>query len=696
MPSPNENVLEPYARYVGSGAMLYINGDGSWSIGTTTTTLKPVSAAGFGAIGDSTFGWSAMAVEGDGQGGWKLYVSNDEDEDLIATVTVSAAGEVSLDSVAVLSGAQMYAAEERLAFDLNESGGFGAGPVLLQGGVLNLYMNELGHYQIGDSVANARTLALGGQPLDDQLLPAGWEIVELVPETAAATNWLVYAQSPEGAIFEARFSAGNGEFTGGAVVDDAALDALEQRLGVDIDGDQDLPAPEGWTALLQSPLIRSAVDQGLGGGAPPRQEGRVGPLAAEPAGTMTHAELVGLFNTVIQSHQAAGNTPITAQEIADLQALAARGKAVFAGNGAGADYLAYVLGKLAEGSDANRFFNGGAAQASELGSLTAGSSVAQLEKLVQKWLLGFDMPSTVTAGDAATGAAKAASPTYSQSTGPLFTNGVTLADVSQGSAGDCYLIAVMAGLAGTQPTVIEAMFVENGVINGFRSWGVRFFDASGRAHWVTVNDMLPVSEPDGSKLAYAGPAGKDLNGEIWVPLLEKAYAQANTLGILPRDERNGQNSMAAIEGGFGDPLAQFMGGKVTAYSEPNANFGANTYLVAKGVDRADPAARAQLETELAAALNAGKLVWIGVTTSVKDAFGNQLLVGGHAHYAIDADPSNPSNRDVKVYNPWGLQAMSDPPGEVPGSYLSPITATLAELIGIAGLDFMVVDGPPGG
>ena len=695
MPTPNENVLEPYARYVASGAMLYVNGDGSWSIGTTTRTLKPVTAEGFGAIGDSTFGWSAKAVESDGQGGWKLYVGNDTDEDMVATVTVSAAGEVSLASVAVLSGAQMYAAEEALAFDLNESGGFGSGPVLLQGGTLNLYMNELGHYLVGDSPSAARTLALGGQPLDDQLLPAGWEIVELVPENATASSWLVYAQSPAGDVFEAHFAAASGEFTGGDVVPAAALDALEQRLGVDIDGDQDLPAPEGWTAMLQSPLIRSAVDQGLGGSAPPRAEGRAGPLSTGPAGTLTHAELVALFNSVIQSHQAAGNSPITAQEIADLQALAARGKAVFAGNGASADYLAYALGKMAEGSDANRFFNGGAAQASELGSLAAGSSVATLEKLVQKWLLGFDMPSTVTAGDSATGAAQAASPTYTQSIGPLFQGGVTLSDVSQGSAGDCYLIAVMGGLAGTKPTAIEAMFVENGVINGFRSWGVRFFDASGRAHWVTVNDMLPVKEPNGTTLAYAGPADKGLNGEIWVPLLEKAYAQANTLGILPRAERNGQNSMAAIEGGFGDPLAQFLGRTVIAYSEPNANFGPNPYLTTQGVDRADPAARAALVQTLSTAINAGKIIWLGVSTAQKDAFGNQWLVAGHAHYAVDADPSNPNNQDVKIYNPWGLQEALNPPGATPGNYLSPVTLTLTELVGLPGVDFMV-DGLPGG
>ena len=68
--------------------------------------------------------------------------------------------------------------------------------------------------------------------------------------------------------------------------------------------------------------------------------------------------------------------------MADLQALAARGAAAFAGNGSAADYLSYVFSRLVEGSDANRFYQGGAAQRSELGSLAAGSSPELLDKLL--------------------------------------------------------------------------------------------------------------------------------------------------------------------------------------------------------------------------------------------------------------------------------------------------------------------------
>jgi hypothetical protein len=693
MPTTKVEVLEPHARHVGS-AMLVITSDGSWAVGTTMANAVKVSLDGVASIDDSTFGYSAVAVEKEGSG-YTLFVRNDEDEDQLLQVRLDATGRADASSLAMLQGASLYAAEEQYKVDLNDSGGFGQGDVLLQGGAANLYVNELGHYRVGLSSATA-TLSVGGTPLDDQLLPAGWEIVEAVPATGG--GWRVFAQDPQGNVFDASFDGG-GAFAGGDVVGGAALDALEASLGLDIDGDNDLPAPAGWTSVIQTPSLRTAIDQALA--PPPAQmaaqlvapgaNAAPQPLADAP-NTMTHAELVALLRGVVTSHQANGNAPITAQEVADLQALAARGAAAFAGNGAAADYLSYVFSRLVEGSDANRFYQGGGTQRSELGSLAAGASPELLDKLIDKWLLGGDLPGASTAGDSATGAAKSVVATYAKSSGALFVDGITVADVNQGTAGDCYLIAAMGGLAATRPAALQSLFVENAAVGEVRTWGVRLFDANGKAHWVTVNDMLPVPEAGATTLAYAGSANKALNGEIWVPLLEKAYAQANTLGILPRAESTGFNTYAAIEGGQGDPLGTLVQSKVIAVSDPGANFGNNGYLVTVPMDRNNPEVRAQLEAAMASVINAGKVVWLGVTTTVKDGFDNQLLVGSHAHFIIDADPANPSNTDVLVYNPWGLSALPTPPGPAPGNFVSPATYTIAQLVGIAGLDFMVLEG----
>lgn len=689
---PNANRTESHARHVGS-AMLVVNGDGSWSIGTTMANAVKVKFADITSIDDSTFGWSAVAAESDGSGGYRLWVRNDQDEDLIVEVAVNASGAVDAASLKVLAAAEMYALEEQFKVDLNDSGGFGNGPVLIQGGAVNLYMNELGHYQFGSSASEVHTLTVGGQPLDDQLLPAGWEIVELMQ---GGSGLSVYAQAPDGAIFEASFDAG-GALNGGTLLDAAAVDGKEQSLGIDIDGDNDVPAPDGWTSVIQTSWLREAVDSALA--STTSAAARPGALSAEPlntaANTITYAELVGLLQTAVDQHKANNNAPITAQEMADLQALAARGKATFAGNGASAEYLSYVFSKMVEGSAANRFFQGGEVQRSELGSLGAGASVQQFERLMSKWLLGGDMPSPSTGGDSATGAPQSVTAAYAQSTGTLFVDGIAVSDVKQGTAGDCYLIAVMGGLAQNRGEQIQAMFVENPAVNGARSWGVRFFDTDGAAHWVTVNDRLPVSEAGSTTLAYAGSQNKELNGEIWVPLLEKAYAQANSLGIIPRDEQTGFNSFAAVEGGFGDPLAQLLGGKVVAYVAPNLGFGNNTYITTKPLDRADAASRAQVVNDLKAAINAGKVVWVGASETVRDSFGNQVIVGGHAHFLLDADTSNAGNETVLTYNPWGLSPQTTPPGALPTQFVSPETMTLTQLVGVNGLTFMILDGAGG-
>lgn len=671
--STKEETLEPHARYIGS-VMLVINPDSSWALGTGLNNAVKVSYGDITSINDSTFGYSAVAATTAPNGGFRLYVRSDANSDVIVEVTVSASGAVDPASLKVLAVQDVFATEDRLKVDLNDSGGFGAGAVLLQGGTVNLYLSELGHYQLGSGQGAPVTLQLGSQPLDDQLLPRGWKIVETVP---GAAGFDVYAQDPSGLVFAARFDAA-GQYAGGAVLGGAALEAAERAAGVDIDGNNNLPAPAGWTSVIQGALLRGAVEQALAS--------TTGGTAAD---TLTHAELVGVLRSLIQARKDEG-AAISAQDLADLQAVAERGQTVFAGNGTAGGYLSFVFGKLVEGSLANRFYNGGAAERSELGSLAAGSSVTGLEKLVDKWLLGGDLPSPATAGDSATGAPKSVLAAYARSSGTLFVDGISVSDVNQGTAGDCYLIAAIGGLAVTNPQVLQAAFVENASIDGVRTWGVRFFDAAGKPHWVTVNDTLPVEPGDATKLAYSGPAGKSLNGEIWLPLMEKAYAQINALGILPRRESTGQNSFAAIEGGFGDPLGALVGAKVVAYVEPGTNLGSNDYLDVRAVDRADAAALAQFEADLKAAINAGKSVWVGVSNTLKNDAGKQLLVGGHAHFLIDAQPSNPGNSDVLAFNPWGLAT-----GQGSDDHVSPATFTLAQLVGIAGLDFMVLDGPVG-
>lgn len=659
-----EPVLEPHTRYVGT-AQLFINGDASWSIGPDTQNLVKVRFADITSINDGTFGFSAIAVDKTGTG-YTLYVKSDADGETIVEVKVDATGNVDPASLALLTDAQIYAAENTLSFDINGNGGFGAEPVVIEGGSVNLYVSAEGVYQLGNDPSSLISMTIGGQGLSDRILPAGWEIVEVVPTEG---GFEIFAQAPTGEIFDASFNSA-GEFTGGSLLDATGLAAKEASLGVDINGDASLPADSGWTSVLKDAFIKAGVDS-----------------AAAGDGKLTYAELSALMTGIVANHKAAGNSPITADELSDLQALAARGKALFAGSDANTtEYLSFVFSKLVEGSPANQFYTGGQAKAVELGNLSSGASVTTLERLVDKWLLGGDLPSPTAGGDTATGKANTTVGVYAQATGPLVVDGIAPADVKQGVIGDCFLVAALVSVADAQPTTIEAMIVENGTVDGSRTWGVRFFDAAGQANWVTVNDKLPVEAAGSTSLIFASKGSDIATAELWVPLIEKAYAQANSLEFLARDEQNGVNGYWAVEGGSGDPLAQVLGGKLTVYTV-NQSFtvGNNPYATASILNPADAAAMASALETIVKAMNAGQTIWIGSDKNTTGAGGAIELVAGHAFAGIDADKADPNSTKIAVWNPWGFQEQ---PAE-PGGHVSPFVYELAELIALPEIEIIV-------
>ncbi len=106
--------------------------------------------------------------------------------------------------------------------------------------------------------------------------------------------------------------------------------------------------------------------------------------------------------------------------------------------------------------------------------------------------------------------------------GQLFVDGVSSRDVVQGSIANCYLVAALSAVAEQSPEVIEDAIRDNG--DG--TFTVRFYEPTygGRFPpnevFVTVDGQLPTT--GGTSLQYA--KGQD-RSELWVPLIEKAYAQ---------------------------------------------------------------------------------------------------------------------------------------------------------------------------
>lgn len=103
--------------------------------------------------------------------------------------------------------------------------------------------------------------------------------------------------------------------------------------------------------------------------------------------------------------------------------------------------------------------------------------------------------------------------------GVLVVDEVKDSDVVQGTLSDCYMLAAFSGLAHQCPEVINNAFKDNG--DG--TWTVKLFkvDDQGKISpaEVAIDAQLP---SDGGSISYGRGADRR---ELWVPLLEKAFAQ---------------------------------------------------------------------------------------------------------------------------------------------------------------------------
>ncbi|MEI7837566.1 MAG: C2 family cysteine protease [Planctomycetota bacterium] len=129
-----------------------------------------------------------------------------------------------------------------------------------------------------------------------------------------------------------------------------------------------------------------------------------------------------------------------------------------------------------------------------------------------------------------------------------FTDGPEYNDIKQGAIGDCYFLAVLSSLAQTDPGIIRQTIAPLG--DG--TYAVRFFNGSSETY-VRVDADLPVYSGS-SSLAYAGLSP---DGELWVALTEKAYAQFRT----------GANSYSSLSAGYmGAVYPQITGVSATSVS----------------------------------------------------------------------------------------------------------------------------------
>ncbi len=210
-------------------------------------------------------------------------------------------------------------------------------------------------------------------------------------------------------------------------------------------------------------------------------------------------------------------------------------------------------------------------------------------------------------------------------TRPLFSSIPLYDDIRQGGIGDCYFVASLSAIAQTDPNHITQAITDLG--DG--TYAVRFFDGSGNEKYYRIDGQLPVS---GNTTAYAQLTK---GGALWVPLLEKAFAQYRYLtqpGKAP-------NSYGSIE--LGSPSEGYRG-----------LFNASTI----GVWSNQPETLALTLSNYLAAGHA-----INADTGAVAA---SYLVPTHAYEvrAVERDPTT-GKWYVTVRNPWGADGAASYKGD---------------------------------
>lgn len=191
-------------------------------------------------------------------------------------------------------------------------------------------------------------------------------------------------------------------------------------------------------------------------------------------------------------------------------------------------------------------------------------------------------------------------------------------DVVQGELGDCYLLANLKVIAQRDPGHIRRMIDDNG--DG--TYTVTFYE-NGAPTTITVTDEFPTKvKPFG--FDDRTPFAKNGDGELWVRIIEKAYAEkfrggygSVSAGQLPvaLEHLTGLSSVSTLPGSMTD-----------------------TDLDALGNDLSRGAALATTGTPGT------------VTSDIAELFRSKKIVAGHA-YAVERIDTD--RNLVYLDNPWG-------------------------------------------
>ncbi len=274
------------------------------------------------------------------------------------------------------------------------------------------------------------------------------------------------------------------------------------------------------------------------------------------------SDMLAILNSV------ASRGAVTAAELSDLRMIVDNPQIIVM-----PDYVNVLASDVVEGNQANALYQG-----QTLGNLAVGSNSTQLTNLINKWFFGLDRPAMDigTPADYGGGYYSFADLSLAGADGTF-----KWEDMHQGSVGDCWLIASLGSLANASQSVISNMFINNG--DG--TWTVRFYYNNGgivTADYITVDQYLPKSS--WGAYAYAWPDC------LWIPLIEKAYAQWCETGHSGRTSVNAYSSL--FSGLFYEVYMAAAGKETTTISGTSAicaaldnheAIGFNSYMISSGL-----------------------------------------------------------------------------------------------------------------
>lgn len=219
-------------------------------------------------------------------------------------------------------------------------------------------------------------------------------------------------------------------------------------------------------------------------------------------------------------------------------------------------------------------------------------------------------------------------------------------DVNQGALGDCWLLASLMTLANSNPQAIRDA-ITGPLSDG--SYNVRLFKKKGwgrkasfEAETINVTSSF-VTWKAGGYEAYAqgGDTDKAGNEELWVKLIEKAYAKW-------------KGSFAKIDGGWEEKALESLTGK----NYESTSFGGGFFGIGKLSD-------ADLQKQMQDGLGAGDAMTAStksdsaINKADKDEGGfakQNDIVGRHAYAVLSANA-----KGVRLRNPWGGASANPEP-----------------------------------